>query len=302
MSTALAPIAPSLQSLVAIVCDSVPSVHTKRAYGTALTAFFAWQQATQAQFSRATVNAYRTHLEAGGKGGSSINQALSALKRLAVEAEAAGWIDPVTAAGIASVKGVKRRGVRSGQWLTREQAQALLELPDVSTLSGKRDRVLLGLLFGCGLRRSEAAILTVEHVQMREGRPAIVDLVGKGSRVRTIGMPWWLHGAIATWCATTGITSGVILRPVDKSDKIDGERMSGGGIWYVVKSYAERFGVQLSAHDARRTFARLARKGNAALESIQVELGHSSIETTMRYLGGMLDLEHAACDFTGLGA
>jgi site-specific recombinase XerD len=299
--SALALSRPSLQSLVQLVCDSVPSQHTKRAYGTALVQFFAWQAQTQATFSRATVNAYRTHLEAGGKGGSSINQALSALKRLSVEAEAAGWIDPVTAAGIASVKGVRRLGCRSGNWLSLAQAREMVELPDVRSLAGKRDRVLLGLLFGCGLRRSEAASITVEHVQLREGRPAILDLVGKGGRVRTVGMPRWLYAAIKVWCSAAGITEGPILRPVDKADAISGDRLSAGGVWWIVKGYAAWLGVVLAPHDARRTYCKLARKGGATLESIQVELGHSSIDTTMRYLGGMLDLEHAACDFTGLG-
>ena len=50
-------------------------------------------------------------------------------------------------------------------------------------------RALLALLIGCGLRRSELAALTLEHIQPRDGRWVIVDLVGKGSRVRTVPVP-----------------------------------------------------------------------------------------------------------------
>ncbi|MGD0773917.1 MAG: tyrosine-type recombinase/integrase [Candidatus Solibacter sp.] len=71
------------------------------------------------------------------------------------------------------------------------QAQTLLNTPDTSTTKGLRDRAILAVLLGCGLRRSEVAALTVGHVQQRDGRWCIVDLVGKQGRVRTIPMPTW---------------------------------------------------------------------------------------------------------------
>jgi site-specific recombinase XerD len=81
------------------------------------------------------------------------------------------------------VKGAKRLGVRAGNWLGREQAEQLLALPDRSTLAGKRDRVVLALLLGGGLRREELATLTIAHVQQRENRWCLVDLEGKGKRL-----------------------------------------------------------------------------------------------------------------------
>jgi site-specific recombinase XerD len=61
-------------------------------------------------------------------------------------------------------------GVRAGNWLTRPQAEALINCPDASTLKGKRDRAVLALLVGCGLRRGEAVSLTVADIQPRDGR------------------------------------------------------------------------------------------------------------------------------------
>jgi site-specific recombinase XerC len=55
---------------------------------------------------------------------------------------------------------------------------------------GLRDRAILGLLIGCGLRRDELADLTFEHLQQREGRRVIVDIVGKGRRASSNRLPY----------------------------------------------------------------------------------------------------------------
>ena len=86
------------------------------------------------------------------------------------------------------------------------QAQSLLNAPDVTTARGLRDRAILAVLLGCGLRRSEVAALTFAHVQQRDGRWCIVDLVGKHGRVRTAPMPTWVRVAIDAWTTPAGIT------------------------------------------------------------------------------------------------
>jgi integrase len=63
---------------------------------------------------------------------------------------------------------IRQKGTRLGNWLTREQAKALLAVPDRSTLKGKRDYVILALLGGCALRRQELATLDVETIQLRK--------------------------------------------------------------------------------------------------------------------------------------
>ena len=69
---------------------------------------------------------------------------------------------------------VASKGVRLGNWLSIRQAQTLLNAPDATTTKGLRDRAILAVLLGCGLRRSEVAALTVPHVQQRDGRWCIV--------------------------------------------------------------------------------------------------------------------------------
>src|ERR1700680_2602139 len=119
-----------------------------------------------------------------------------AVRKLAVEAADNGLLAPELAAGITRIKGVTSKGIRLGNWLSIRQAQTLLNTPDVNTTKGLRDRAILAVLLGCGLRRSEVAALTFGHVQQRDGRWCIVDLVGKHGRVRTIPTPAWVKLAI----------------------------------------------------------------------------------------------------------
>jgi len=81
----------------------------------------------------------------------------------------------------------------------REQAKELLAVPDRSTLKGKRDYGIIALLVGCALCRRELASLNIEDIQLREGKWVIIDLVGKGGRVRTVAVPIWVKHGINAW-------------------------------------------------------------------------------------------------------
>lgn len=295
-----------LRRAAALVLDAVGSDNTRRAYrrallgGRGVPGFLPWLIDRGEAMSKAVVNAYRRELEAAGLAASSINQALAAVRKLAAEAADAGLLADAVASAVKAAPGVKARGVRSGNWLSLADAQRLIEAPDPATLGGMRDRVLLALMIGCGLRRDEAARVTLAQIQQRDGRWAIVDLRGKGGRVRTAPMPAWCKAAIDRWTAAAGIAGGVVLRPVSKGGKVGDGPMTPQAVYLRVQRYADRLGLALAPHDARRTFAQLARKGGAPIEQIQLSLGHASIATTERYLGGALDLTNAACDALGL--
>ena len=128
------------------------------------------------------MSAWRVALDGRGLGSVSINVRVTAVRKLAVEAADNGLLAPELAAGITRVKGAKSIGVRVGNWLSVQQAQKLLNAADVSTKKGLRDRAMLAVLLGCGLRRSEVAALTLKHIQQRDNRWCIVDLVGKHGR------------------------------------------------------------------------------------------------------------------------
>src|ERR1700736_1517529 len=206
--------------LKSLVLDSVSSPITRRVYNLGLDEFIGWYTAEpRAGFTKATVSAWRVSLEARGLGSVSINVRITAVRKLAVEAADNGLLAPELAAGIARIKGVRSQGVRVGNWLSLRQAQTLLNTPDVSTKKGLRDRAMLAVLLGCGLRRSQVASLTLKHIQQRDGRWCIVDLVGKHGRVRTIPMPTWVKVAVDSWTVAAGLVAGHVLRPVNRADQ-----------------------------------------------------------------------------------
>jgi len=290
------------ERLKALALDSVTSPHSRRAYGTALNDFLAWYRAeTRPPISKAVVNAYKAHLEATGLAAATINVRLSAIRKLIAEAADNGLIAPELAAGIARVRGVSRRGVRLGNWLDRRQAERLIQAPNVAKLAGKRDRALLAVLIGCGLRRSEAVRLAFDHIQQREQRWVIVDLLGKHGRVRSVAMPNWTKTAIDDWTAAAGINTGRVFRPINRGDRMTHESLTDKCVWFILRKYTSGLNLgKIAPHDLRRSYAKLAHQGRAPVEQIQLSLGHESIQTTERYLGVKQDLRHAPCDRLGL--
>jgi site-specific recombinase XerD len=289
-------------ALIQVVLDAVDSEHTRRAYRRALGDFLAWHEAEgRPALNKATVQRYAAHLrdDLGQKAG-NVNLQLSAIRKLAREAADNGALSEAIANGIKAVKGMRQEGRRAGNWLTREQAQELINSPDGKTLKGLRDRAILAVLVGCGLRRAEAASLTLAHVQERDGRWVIVDLVGKRNKTRSVPMPSWAKAAINDWTAAAGITEGRLFRAIHKGGYVNGETMTDQAIADVVRQYTAACGVGVAAHDLRRTYAKLAHKGGAGLDQIQLSLGHASIQTTERYLGVEQDLTDAPCDHLGI--
>jgi site-specific recombinase XerD len=305
--TAIATTTPTIDAAaLAALADRVlglASPSTKRNYARAYRDFGMWLADTGAtRIDKATVQAYAAHMKDAGIPASSINQRLSAIRKLAGELADAGTITDQTAAAIRRVEGQPQRGARAGNWLTLAQAQALLNAPDVRTLKGLRDRAILAVLLGCGLRRKECAALTFAHVQQREGRWAIVDMTGKRSKVRTVPMPAWCKAAIDAWADAAGIADGCIFRAVNKGGKLAGESMTDQAVYNVIADHAAAIGMfhHVAAHDTRRTFAKLAMKGGASLEQVSLNLGHDSLATTQRYLGLELDYTNAPGDVIGL--
>jgi site-specific recombinase XerD len=296
------PISAAEKKIIEMVVDGLPSENSRRAYQRHLEEFFVWhQEQDRPALNKALINRYVKTLRERKLSPATINQKLSAIRKFATESEDNELIDSGTANGIRAVKGVPLRGSRTGNWLTKAEAQQWLNAPDVSTLKGVRDRALLAVLIGCGLRRAEAALLSFSHIVQREGRWAIVDIVGKRDKMRTVPMPSWAKSAVDAWQTVAHLADGFVFRRVNKGDKLMGGQITPQAIRDIVVAYAERLETKgIAPHDLRRTFAKLAHQGGSPIDQIQLSLGHDSIQTTEKYLGVEQDLSDAPCDHLGL--
>ena len=128
----------------------------------------------------------------------------------------------------------------------------------VHLIKGLRDSALLALLLGAGLRRSEVAAINTAHIQERDGRWLIADLVGKHGRIRSVPITPWAHAAVVRWQAAAGISAGPVFRRVTRHGTVAAKSISPQAVFELVKWYAKAIGVEVGPHDARRTFAQLA--------------------------------------------
>ena len=108
------------------------------------------------------------------------------------------------------------------------------------------------------------------------------------------------EGAIDEWKETGGITEGSLFQSINKTGRVWGTGMTPKVLWEVVRAAAKRAGIEkLAPHDLRRSCARLCHLAGGELDQIQFLLGHVSIQTTERYLGGKQKLRFAVNDSNG---
>jgi len=272
MSTSVARVTAGsdFRRIEALVLDAVQSPGTRTMYAKGLGDFFQWwEESGRPPFTRESVQAHRTMLQGLKYAPSTVNQRLAAIKKLAREAAANGLLSAEAAASIQAVEGAKESGRRVGKWLEPEQAAALIDAPDIETMKGKRDRAVLALLVGCGLRRGEASNLTLGHIQERAGRVLIVDMRGKHGRIRTMTMPDWVYAAVHQWSTAAGIRRSQerVLRSIARRRVRDdqgrfvpgqytdvvGDSLTPEAILLIVAGYSRKLGFgSTKPHDLRR--------------------------------------------------
>ena len=285
-----------LSPVIDMVLDALTSSRTRRDYERALRDFLAWYvDDGRAGLNRITVQAHVRALRDAGVPASSINQRLAAIRKLAMEAADNGLLDESTAQAIRRVPNQPKRGKKLGNWLTAEEARAMLDAPDRDTLAGKRDAAILAVALGAGLRREEIASLTVKHFQVRDDRWVIVDLVGKHHRTRSVPIHNAVMARVDDWFDAAGIKAGPVFRRIYRSGKVGSNAMSAQTVWLVVQKYNPT-DTPIAPHDLRRTFAILAYEADAPLKAIQRSLGHESVNTTETYIGDRADMHASPSD------
>jgi integrase len=192
----------------------------------------------------------------------------------------------------------KAGGQKTHTWLSKAEVKRLLDTCEGDVV-GWRDRLLLGLLVGAGLRREEAANLRFEDVKLvpRGDRfRTVLAIEGKGAKNRTVPISDALANAIDEWAGVVG-NEGYVLRSLGMNQE-PGESMTAVAIFNEVRKRGAMMGKEdLAPYDLRRTYAQIGFDEGVPITQLSVLLGHASVETTRRYLNLELDLEVTVSDF-----
>lgn len=187
------------------------------------------------------------------------------------------------------------KGVKAHIWLTQTEVKQLVSNCD-DTLKGKRDRVVLSLLLGAGLRREELANLTFDSVKL-QGERTVLEVKGKGAKDRVIPISDKLSSILNDW--RNIVSDGSVVVSVGSNREV-GTSLSAVQIYRIVAKYGKLIGKDLAAHDLRRTYAQLGYEAGVSITQISKLLGHSSVTTTQKYLNLDLNLETTISDFIPL--
>ena len=210
------------------------------------------------------------------------NKYLSAIRRTCRQAWLLGLMPGEDYQRIAAVENVKGSRLPAGRALDVGEIGALFAACADGTAAGARDAAAFALMFGCGLRRSEAAAVQVEDF---DAAPGALRIIGKGNRERTVYATNGGRAAVDAWIAIRGEAPGPLLAPVSKSGTI----AAGAGMTphALMKRLQRRSrGAAIAActpHDLRRSFVSSALESGADLAMVQALAGHASPVTTARY-------------------
>ncbi|MCE9681428.1 site-specific tyrosine recombinase XerD [Halomonas alkalisoli] len=166
--------------------------------------------------------------------------------------------------------------------LEEAEVERLLAAPDLATDLGLRDRAMLEVLYGCGLRVSELVGLSVEAVNLRQG---VVRVRGKGDKDRLVPLGeeavHWLSRYLRT---ARGALMADVTRPALFPGRGDGS-LTRQAFWHRIKAHARTAGITrpLSPHTLRHAFATHLLNHGANLRVVQLLLGHSDLSTTQIY-------------------
>jgi integrase/recombinase XerC len=275
------------------------SAHTSAAYESDLTQFFGFTAQSRGVAVEAlepphldlgAIRAFMADLYRQGHARTSVARKLSALRAFSRYLRREGWIENDPAALAVGPK----REQKIPAHLSVDEMSRLLEMPDVSTALGRRDRAILELFYASGLRLSELVSLDLEEVNLRA---RMVRVMGKGAKERLVPFNNTTEDSIRVWLADRNS-----LRTSDRGKsrnegpkpKIQreplfvnfrGARLTGRSVQRLVARYvaacSTRFGI--SPHALRHSFATHLLERGADLRAIQELLGHVQLSTTQRY-------------------
>ena len=226
---------------------------------------------------------FRTQLQARGLAPATINRRLAALRSLVKLARTLGLVP-----WILEVEGVRTESYRDTRGPGHAGFGKLLDI-----LAGRRDtkalrdRALLRLLYDLGLRRAEVVGLDVEDLDLAAGTVAVLGK-GRAQKVK-LSLPAATQRALVAWLAVRGRPSGPLFTTLDRASR--GRRLSGMGLYLVVRQIGERAGVRVRPHGLRHAaITRALDLTGGDLRSVQRFSRHKDVRLLQRYDDNRQDL------------
>jgi site-specific recombinase XerD len=228
------------------------------------------------------LSAVRTRLQEAGLAPATVNGSLHAVRGVLRAAHDLGLLPADEYQRLRDVRPVRGERLPAGRALAAEEVAALVgACVGDRTPVGPRDAALVGLLYGCGLRRAEVVALDVTDYSPRSGELVVR---GKGNRERLLYVTGGAAGALTHWLELRGGTPGPLFTPLTRGGAVVLRRLSDQAVYNALRKRAQAAGLKaLSPHDLRRTFVSDLLDAGADMVTVQRLAGHANVQTTARY-------------------
>lgn len=223
----------------------------------------------------------------------SINTIMTALKGIAETCETMNVISVEQAKAIRKIKQLRYYRIPAGRALSHTESKELLQEPDANDMKGVRDKAIIGLMLGCGLRREEVGNLLFENIDF--GRNSI-KLIGKGNKQRSVFFTAPVRLLLLNWIQYRGKEDGYLFGKISRGKRVlrNDTPLHPNSIHNIIKEYWAKASDDLSEgenskpekispHDLRRTFATRLFANGTDIVLVQHLMGHASVTTTAQY-------------------
>lgn len=218
-----------------------------------------------------------------GRATATVNTYLAALKGVAKEAWMLRLMDVENFQHIRAVRNLRGSRLPRGRALPAEEVRQLFAVCDADRSSlGARDAAMIGVLLGCGLRRSEAVSLSLSDIVTHE---RALRVLGKGNKERLAYMPDGAWQRLQLWVdQVRGENPGPLFTRIRRFDTLTNDRLTDQAVYHILQVRQAQAGIEKCApHDLRRTFASALLDNGEDLITVKDAMGHASVSTTQQY-------------------
>lgn len=242
-----------------------------------------WRQTPWREFDRPWLLLAKEALSVDQCSPGTINAMLSMLKGVALQAWELKIISDNRYLRIKNTKAIRGQRIPKRRWLDKNDIVSLLDqcLAD-DRVQGLRDAALLGLLYGCGLRRSEIVGIDIEHMNEKEGA---VRILGKGNKERIVYPPQRAWEMVNEWIKDgRGDDIGALFCRIRKGGDVTTERLTDQSVYYIMKRLILLTGIEnFSPHDLRGSFISYLLDNSEDIKTVADIVGHADVRTTAGY-------------------